>query len=52
MVGESSAIMPTAWGKDEEGRKLVKRWRTVSIAHIVQIGDIDEAVEGKQRKRK
>jgi hypothetical protein len=44
--------MPTAWTKDDEGRKLVKRWRTVSIAHIVQVGDINETVDGKPRKRK
>jgi hypothetical protein len=52
MVGESSAIMPTAFTKDEEGRKLVKHWRTVAIDHIARIGDINETVEGKQRKRK
>jgi hypothetical protein len=52
MVGESSAIMPTAWTKDDEGRKLVKHWRMISIDHIVQLGDINETVEGKHRKRK
>jgi hypothetical protein len=52
MVGESSAIMPTAWTKDDEGRKLIKHWRTVAIDHIVQIGDINETVDGKHRKRK
>jgi hypothetical protein len=52
MVGKSSAFMPAAWDKDEEGRRLVKHWRTVSIAHIVQIGHIEEPVAGKQRKRK
>jgi len=52
MVGEESAIMPTAFTKDDEGRQLVKHWRTISIAHIVQIGDIDETAEGKHRRRK
>jgi hypothetical protein len=44
--------MPTAFKKDEQGRQLVKHWRTVSIAHIVQIGDINETVEGKRWRRK
>ena len=52
VVGESSAIMPTVWTRDDEGRRLARHWRTISIGHIVQIGDIDEAVEGKRRKRK
>ena len=52
VVGESSAIMPTVWTRDDEGRRLAKHWRTIAISHIVQIGDIDETVEGKKRKRK
>ena len=51
-VGVSSAILPTGWTKDEEGLRLVKHWRTIAIDHIVQLGDIDETVEGKKRKRK
>ncbi len=52
MVGESSAVLPTAFTKDDEGRPLVKHWRTIAIDHIVQLGDIDETIEGKRRKRK
>ncbi len=52
MIGESSVILPTIWTKDEEGRRFVKHWRTIAISHIVQLGDIDETVEGKRRKRK
>jgi hypothetical protein len=52
LVGESSAFLPTAFTTDDEGRPLVKHWRTIAIDHIVQLGDIDGTVEGKRRKRK
>jgi hypothetical protein len=52
VIGESSVVMPTVWTKDDEGRRFAKHWRTVSIAHILQFGDIDETIEGKHRKRK
>jgi hypothetical protein len=51
LVGESSAIMPTLWTKDDEGRRLARHWCPISMGHIVQIGDIDEPVDGKRRKR-
>jgi hypothetical protein len=52
IVGESSAILPSVWMKDEDGRRLVKHWRAIAVAHIVQMGEINETVEGKRRKRK
>jgi hypothetical protein len=52
VVGETSAVVPTVWTKEEEGRRYGKHWRTIVLSHIVQFGDIDETVEGKRRKRK
>jgi hypothetical protein len=52
VVGLSSAVLPTVWTKDEDGNRVAKHWRTIAIDHIVQIGDIDETVENKHRKRK
>ena len=52
VVGLSSAVLPTVWTKDEDGHRVVKHWRTISFDHIVQIGDIDETVDNKHRKRK
>ena len=52
IVGESSAVLPTVWTKDDDGNRIAKHWRTIANDHIVQIGDIDETVEGKRRKRK
>jgi hypothetical protein len=52
IVGESSAVLPSVWTKDEDGHRLAKYWRTIALSHIVQFGDIDETVDGKKRKRK
>lgn len=52
LVGESSVILPTERGRDPEGYPLVKRWRTVALAHIVQFSDIDEPVTGKRPKKR
>jgi hypothetical protein len=51
MVEESSVILPTEMANDSEGYPLVKRWRTVALAHMVQFSDLDEPIGGKQRKR-
>ena len=52
LVGESSAILPTELGHDSEGFPVVKRWRTVALARMVQFSDLDEPVGGKGPKRK
>ncbi|HET6250384.1 MAG TPA: hypothetical protein VFE47_22040 [Tepidisphaeraceae bacterium] len=51
MVSETSAILPVETGNDAHGYPLVKRRRTVALAHIVQFSDIDEIVSGKGKKR-
>ncbi len=51
IVGESAAVVPSVWTKDEEGRRIAKHWRTIALAHIVQFGEIDETVEGKGKRR-
>ncbi len=51
IVGPSSAIVPTEFGK-EDGERVVTRWRTVALAHIVQFSDLDEPVSGKRGKRR
>jgi hypothetical protein len=52
IVGQSTAVVPSVWTKDEEGRRLAKHWRTIALSHIVQFGEIDETIENKRRKRK
>jgi hypothetical protein len=51
IVGPSSAVVPTEFGK-EEGERVALRWRTVALAHMVQFSDLDEAISGKRNKRK
>ena len=49
IVGRSSAVLPVRFGQDEEGRRLVERWRTVAQVHLVQFTDVDEPVEKSTR---
>ena len=51
IVGETSAVLPTMWGTDEDGEPMPKRWRTLAIAHLTQFSDI-ESSNGKRRRRK
>ena len=51
IIGRSSAVLPVEFGK-EDGERVVDRWRTVAIAHIVQFSDIDEPVSGKRPKKR
>ena len=52
LVGESSAILPTELARDTEGYPVVKRWRTVVLAHMMQFSDLDEPVSGKAPKKR
>jgi len=52
LVGPTSAILPTELGRDADGHPLVRRWRTVALAHIVQFSDIDEPVAGKRPRKR
>jgi hypothetical protein len=51
IVGRSSVVVPTAFGK-EDGERVVENWRTVALSHMVQFTDLDEPVSNKRRKRK
>ena len=51
IVSDTSAILPVETGNDAHGHPMVKRWRTVALAHITQFSDVDEMVGGKGKKR-
>lgn len=51
IVGRSSAVLPTRWARDEEGRRIAERWRTISVIHIVQFSDLDERTNGGRRRK-
>lgn len=52
LVGMSSAILPVRYGKDEEGRRIVRDWRTLAIAHMVQFSDLSGNGRSNGRRRK
>ena len=52
IVGKSSAVLPSRFDHDEEGRRIAARWRTIALVHIVQFSDLDEPVNGKTRRRR
>lgn len=51
VVGPTSAIMPLEY-VEEEGFKLVRRWKTVALSHMVEFVDIDVKDIGSRRRRK
>ncbi len=52
IVGKSTAVLPSRFGRDEEGRRLAEHWRTVALVHIVQFSDLDESTNGRRRRRR
>ena len=52
VVGPTSAIMPLEYVEDERGVKLVLRWKTVALSHMVEFVDIDTKPNGSKRRRK
>jgi hypothetical protein len=52
VVGPTSAIMPLEYVDDDRGLKLVLRWKTVALAHMVEFIDIDQKQNGSKRRRK
>lgn len=49
IVSASSAIIPTRFGKDEEGRRLARDWRTIALRHIVQFSGVTAGKNGRRR---
>ena len=47
IVGETTAILPTLFIKDEDGYQFAKKWRTISVDHITQFSDIEPEPGGK-----
>ncbi|HEV2292236.1 MAG TPA: hypothetical protein VGR35_00175 [Tepidisphaeraceae bacterium] len=51
IVSPSSALMPLEYVEDERGLKLVLRWKTVALSHMVEFVD-DAKGNGSRRRRK
>jgi len=52
VVGPTSAIMPLDYVDDEHGRKLVSRWKTVALRHIIEFVDLETKGNGSKRRGK
>ena len=52
IVGPSSAVLPTQFGRDEDGRPLARHCRTIALSHIVQFSDPAERVNGGTKRKK
>jgi hypothetical protein len=51
IVGPTSAIMPLEY-VEEDGLRLVRRWQTVALSHMVEFLDLDAQRNGSKRRRK
>jgi hypothetical protein len=51
VVGLSSAVLPSEWTKDEDGRRLAKRWQTIALVHIVRFSDLEDRRNGHRRRK-
>lgn len=49
-IGETSAIVVTDARKDDRGYETALHWRTISIAHIVELTDIESKQKDPKRK--
>jgi hypothetical protein len=52
IVGPTSAIMPLEYVEDDHGQRLVYRWKTVALSHMVEFLDLDIKGNGSKRRRK
>lgn len=51
IVGESSAVVPTQFQRDDRGRRYATDWKTISISHIIEFTDLDvKEPEGKRKR--
>lgn len=46
IVGKSTAVLPSAFDRDEEGHRIALHWRTISLLHIVQFSDMENGGDG------
>jgi hypothetical protein len=51
IVGPTSTIMPLEY-VEEDGLRLVRRWKTVALSHMVEFLDLDAQRNGSKRRRK
>jgi hypothetical protein len=50
MPGETSAVVATRTRKDDRGLEVITEWKTISISHILEFGDLDVKKNGARRR--
>lgn len=49
-IGETSAVVVTRVRKDDRGYEVALDWRTISIAHIIELSEIESKERDRERK--
>jgi hypothetical protein len=52
IVSDTTAIIPNEFGRDVDGTRIARRWRTVDLLHIFQFSEADERLNGRSRRRR
>ncbi len=50
IVGASTAILPTRFGRSQQGRRYARDWATVALHHIVRFSGIRGSANGRGRQ--
>jgi hypothetical protein len=52
IVGRTTAVLPRSFSRDEDGRRVATIFRTISLGHVVQFSDMEEKMNGRQRRKR
>jgi hypothetical protein len=50
IVGDTSAVLPVESYVDNQGFRIIRNWKTISLAHIVEFSDLDAKSNGRKKK--
>ena len=51
VVGPSTAMCFTRFGKTDQGRRIVEDWRTAALMHITQFSEVQPKRNGRRPRR-
>ena len=49
IVGDTSAVLPVETYVDNQVCRIVRNWKTIALAHIVEFSDLDPKSETKKK---
>jgi len=50
VVGRTTAVLCTRFGRTEEGRRVAEDWRTIALMHITQFSELRVTRNGRRRR--